>query len=41
MGTNNANQILFYNNSDSKLVTIHNYGIKIWNADLVAKKIQF
>ncbi len=41
VGTNIANQILFYNNSDSKLVTIHNYGIKIWNADLVAKKIQF
>jgi hypothetical protein len=39
VGTNTANQILFYNKSDSKLVTIHNYGIRIWTADLVNKKI--
>lgn len=41
MGTNTANQIQFYNGSDSKLLTIHNYGIRIWNADLINKKIQF
>jgi hypothetical protein len=41
VGTNTANQIQFYNGSDSKLLTIHNYGIRIWNADLINKKIQF
>ena len=41
VGTNTANQIQFYNQSNSKLLTIHNYGIRIWTADLINKKIQF
>jgi len=41
VGTNTANQITFFNQSDSKLLTIHNYGIRIWTADLINKKIQF
>lgn len=39
VGTNAASAIHFYNNSDSKLLTIHNYGIRIWTADLINKKI--
>jgi len=41
VGTNTANAIQFYNTSDSKLITIHNYGIRLWTADLINKKIQF
>jgi WD40 repeat protein len=41
VGTSTANQIRFFNNTDSKLLCIYNYGVKIWSVDLVAKKIQF
>jgi hypothetical protein len=41
VGTNTANSIQFYNKSDSQLVTIHNYGVRLWTADLINKKIQF
>jgi cilia- and flagella-associated protein 52 len=32
---------MFYNKSEKNLLTIHNYGIRIWTADLINKKIQF
>ena len=38
---NVANKIAFYNNTSEKLVTIHNYGIRIWDVDYVQKKILF
>lgn len=38
---NTANKICFYNNNENQLVTIHNYGIKLWKADFVNKKIQY
>jgi len=39
VGNNVANKIKFFNNTHNKLVTIHNYGIRVWSCDLVAKKI--
>ena len=38
---NVANKIKFFNNTHDKLITIHNYGIRVWTVDLVAKKIAF
>jgi len=38
---NVANKIKFYNNTHDKLITIHNYGMRIWTVDLVAKKVAF
>lgn len=38
-GTNKVNRIKFYNNSDDKLVSIHDYQVNIWTADLQQKKI--
>lgn len=39
VGMNIVNQIQFFNNSDHQLVSIHNYQIRIWNADFVSKKL--
>lgn len=41
VGMNVANKISFFNNTNNKLITIHNYGLRIWTVDLVAKKIMF
>lgn len=38
---NVANKIKFFNNTNNKLITIHNYGLRVWNCDLVAKKIGY
>ena len=38
---NVANKIAFFNNTNEKLVTIHNYGIRIWDVDYVQKKILY
>jgi len=38
---NVANKINFFNNTNNKLITIHNYGLRIWTCDLVAKKVQY
>lgn len=38
---NVANKIKFFNNTNNKLITIHNYGLRLWNVDLVAKKILY
>lgn len=38
---NVANKIAFFNNTNNNLITIHNYGIRIWDCDLVAKKILY
>ena len=38
---NVANKIAFYNNTNEKLVSIHNYGIRIWDVDYTQKKILF
>lgn len=41
VGMNVANKIKFFNNTHSKLITVHNYGIRVWTVDLVAKKVAF
>eukprot|EP00357_Protocruzia_adherens_P026776 CAMPEP_0115010388 /NCGR_PEP_ID=MMETSP0216-20121206/23287_1 /TAXON_ID=223996 /ORGANISM="Protocruzia adherens, Strain Boccale" /LENGTH=624 /DNA_ID=CAMNT_0002378595 /DNA_START=28 /DNA_END=1902 /DNA_ORIENTATION=- len=38
--TNVINQIKFFNNCDNKLITVQNFGIKIWSADFTLKKLQ-
>lgn len=38
-GTNAVNRIKFYNNSDDKIVSIHDYQVMIWTADFQKKKI--
>ena len=38
---NIANKIAFFNNTNNNLITIHNYGIRIWDVDLVQKKILY
>ena len=38
---NIANKVAFYNNTSSKCLTIHNYGIRTWTCDLVQKKVQY
>jgi WD40 repeat protein len=38
-GTNAVNRIKFYNNSDDRLVSIHDYQVMIWTADYSNKKI--
>ena len=38
---NVANKIAFYNNTSNNLITIHNYGIRIWDVDYEKKKILF
>lgn len=38
---NVANKIRFFNNCHDKIITIHNYGIRVWSCDLVAKKIGY
>ncbi len=36
---NVVNQVAFFNTHDNKLVSIHNYGIRIWTADFESKKL--
>lgn len=38
-GTNAVNQVKFYNDTNSKLITVHEYQICIWETDLENKKI--
>jgi hypothetical protein len=38
---NVANKIRFFNNTNEKLITIHNYGIRIWTVNLQDKKILY
>jgi|TARA_B110000305_G_C19438767_1_gene640564 WD40 repeat protein len=38
---NIANKVAFFNNTSSKCLTIHNYGIRTWDCDLVQKKVQY
>ena len=38
---NVANKIAFYNNTNDKCITIHNYGVRIWDIDYEKKKILF
>lgn len=38
---NVANKIAFYNKTNNNLITIHNYGIRIWDCDFSQKKILF
>jgi hypothetical protein len=38
-GTNIVNQIAFFNTFDHKIVSIHNYQIRIWNSDFKLKKL--
>lgn len=38
---NVANKIRFFNNTHDKLVTIHNYGMRVWTVDLKLKKVAF
>ncbi len=39
VGMNVVNQVAFFNTHDNKLVSIHNYGIRIWTADFESKKL--
>jgi len=41
VGMNVANKIAFFNTTHNKLVTIHNYGLRIWTCDFVAKKVAY
>lgn len=36
-----ANKVRFFNNTHSKCVTIHHYGIRTWDCDLVNKKVKY
>ena len=38
---NVANKITFYNKTNNNLITVHNYGIRIWDVDYEKKKILF
>ena len=38
---NIANKVAFYNTTSSKCLTIHNYGIRTWDCDLVQKKVKY
>ena len=38
---NIANKVCFFNNTSSKCLTIHNYGIRTWDLDLGQKKVQY
>ena len=38
---NVANQVTFFNATSSKCLTVHNYGIRTWDLDLVQKKVQY
>jgi WD40 repeat protein len=38
---NVANKICFYNQTNNKLMTIHNYGLRVWDIDYTAKKILY
>lgn len=38
---NVANKIAFYNNTNNCCITIHNYGVRIWDIDYEKKKILF
>jgi WD40 repeat protein len=38
---NIANKVAFFNNTSSKCLTIHNYGLRQWDCDLVQKKVQY
>jgi len=41
VGQNIANKICFFNTTSSKCLTVHNYGIRTWDLDLVQKKVQY
>lgn len=36
-----ANKVRFFNNDHSRIITIHDYGIRVWSCDLIQKKITF
>ena len=38
---NIANKVAFYITTSSKCLTIHNYGIRTWDCDLVQKKVKY
>ena len=41
VGMNIANKVCFFNNTSQKCLTIHNYGIRTWDCDLVQKKVKY
>lgn len=41
LGNNVANKVRFFNNDHSRIITIHDYGIRVWSCDLIQKKITF
>jgi len=41
VGMNVANKIKFFNNTHNKFITIHNYGMRVWTCDFVAKKVAY
>lgn len=40
VGMNIANKVAFFNTTSSKCLTIHNYGLRTWDCDLVQKKVK-
>lgn len=38
---NIANKVCFFNNTVNKCMTIHSYGIRTWDLDLVQKKVKY
>lgn len=41
VGMNTANKVKFFNTTSNKCMTIHNYGIRTWDCDLVQKKVHY
>jgi hypothetical protein len=41
VGNNVANKVKFFNNTHSKCVTIHHYGVRTWDCDLEQKKVKY
>ena len=38
---NVANKIAFFNKTNNNMITIHNYGVRVWDIDYTQKKILF
>ena len=36
-----ANKVCFFNTTSSKCITIHSYGLRSWDLDLVQKKVKY
>jgi WD40 repeat protein len=41
VGMNIANKVCFFNTTSTKCLTIHSYGLRTWDLDLVQKKVKY